>query len=261
MKIGDIIQLLEKIAPPEYKEEYDNVGLLTGSLETVCTAVLVSLDCTEQVVNEAIHRNCNLIVCHHPLIFRPLRTVLPLDGTGKTLISAIRAGISVYAIHTNLDNVFSGVNAAFADRLGLINRKILLPASKDPLVGSGMVGELKESVTEPALLALLKEKFGVPVIRHSALTGRMVKRMAICGGAGSFLISNALRAKADFFISADIRYHDFFAGDGVMVIADIGHYESEQFTIDLLHDVILEKFTNFAVLKSGTETNPVKYYI
>ncbi len=261
MKIRDIIQQLESIAAPEYQEDYDNSGLIAGDVTTDCTGVLVSLDCTEELVREALEKKCNLIVSHHPLIFRPLRHITPENGTGKALIAAIKKDITIYAIHTNLDNVLSGVNASIADKIGLVNRKILIPREGLPSIGSGMIGDLKQAVSEKKLLKELKETFGIPVVRHSPLTGKPVSRVALCGGAGSFLISNALQAGAGFFISADIRYHEFFGGEGVMVIADIGHFESEQFTIDLLLDVILKKFPNFAVLKSGTVTNPVNYYI
>jgi dinuclear metal center YbgI/SA1388 family protein len=261
MKIENIIERLESIAAPSYQEDYDNSGLLTGEPDGKCTGVLVSLDCTEEVVQEAIVKKCNLIVSHHPLIFRPVRRILADNGVGKALIRAIKAGISIYAIHTNLDNILPGVNAAIADKLGLVNRKFILPKTENPGIGSGLVGDLAEPLTEKQVLIRLKEQFGIPVIRHSPLTGGRVTRVAVCGGAGSFLIPNALDEKVGFFISADIKYHEFFAADGKMVIADIGHFESEQFTIDLIHDIILEKFPNFAVLKSGTKTNPVNYYI
>jgi dinuclear metal center YbgI/SA1388 family protein len=261
MKISEIIQHLESIAPPEYQEEYDNSGLITGDVHEDCSGVLVSLDCTEELISEAFEKKCNLIVSHHPLIFRPLRHIAPENGTGKALIAAIRKGITIYAIHTNLDNIIGGVNARIADKIGLINRKILIPRTTNHMVGSGLIGDLKSPLSETQLLDQLKAAFRIPMIRYSPLTGKSIRRVALCGGAGSFLISNALQNGADWFISADIRYHEFFGGEGEMVIADIGHFESEQFTMDLLHDVILEKFPNFAVLKSGTVTNPVNYYI
>lgn len=261
MKIREIIQHLESIAPPECQEEYDNSGLIAGDTSLDCTGVLVSLDCTEDLILEAIEKKCNLIVSHHPLIFRPIRRIHPENGIGRALIAAIKADITVYAIHTNLDNIITGVNASIADKLGLVNRKILLPKNGLDRVGSGLIGELKNALSEKQLLEEVKEGFGIPVIRHSPLRGEPVSRVAICGGAGSFVIPSALQQGAGFFISADIKYHEFFGGEGKMVIADIGHFESEQFTIDLLYQVILEKFPNFAVLKSGTVTNPVNYYI
>jgi len=261
MKISDIIHHLESIAPRHYQEEYDNSGLITGDRTAECSGVLVSLDCTEEIVKEAFEKKYNLIVSHHPLIFRPIRHIDPSDETGRTLIAAIKSGITIYAIHTNLDNIISGVNATIADRLDLINREILLPREGQTSVGSGLIGDLRTSVPERQLLKNLQVEFNIPVIRHSPLTGRPVSRIALCGGAGSFLISSALQKGAGFFISADIRYHSFFEGEKKMVIADIGHYESEQYTIGLLCQVILEKFPNFAVLKSGIVTNPVNYYI
>jgi len=260
MKISEIIQNLEFIAPLEYQEEYDNSGLIAGDVSVECTGVLVSLDCTDDLVQESIEKKCNLIVSHHPLIFRPISRIQPENGTGRALMAAIKADIAIYAIHTNLDNIISGVNASIADKLGLVNRKILLPKADMDGVGSGLIGDLKNAIPEKQLLHDLKGGFGIQVIRHSPLRGKPVSRVAVCGGAGSFLISNALHQGAEFFISADIRYHEFFGSEGEMVIADIGHFESEQFTIDLLYQVILEKFPNFAVLKSGTVTNPVNYY-
>lgn len=261
MKIRDIVQHLEKMAPLEFQEEYDNSGLIVGDIDSECTGVLISLDCTEEGIREAVERKCNLYVTHHPLIFRPIRSVTSENGTGRAIIEAINSGLSIYAIHTNLDNIPSGVNATISDKLNLVNRKILLPRKDLQAVGSGLIGELTQPLQEKQLLERLKKAFGIRVIRHSSLLGRPISRVAVCGGSGSFLISNALQAGADFFISADIKYHDFFCGQGQMVIADIGHFESEQFTVDLLHAVILEKYPNFAVLKSGMETNPVNYYL
>ena len=261
MKITDIIQHLEKMAPPEFQEDYDNSGLIAGDIDAECTGVLISLDCTEEGIREAVEKKCNLYVTHHPLIFKPLRAITPETGTGRALTEAIKSGLTIYAIHTNLDNILSGVNATIADRLDLINRKILLPRKDLPSTGSGLIGDLKQAVPEKQLLEQLKKAFRTRVIRHSPLLGRLISRVAVCGGSGSFLISNALQAGAGLFVSADIKYHDFYAGEGKMVIADIGHFESEQFTVDLLHAVILEKFPNFAVLKSGAVTNPVNYYI
>jgi dinuclear metal center YbgI/SA1388 family protein len=261
MKISNVIQHLESFAALEYQEEYDNSGLITGSPELECTGVLISLDCTEDLIREAVDKNCNLIVSHHPLIFHPIRRITQENMTGRSIIAAIRADITIYAIHTNLDNIIDGVNARIADKLGLVNRKVLFPKTNGSSVGSGLIGDLENPITEENLLKHLKQTFNSLVIKHSLKRGKAVSRVALCGGAGSFLISNALRAKADFFITADVRYHEFFGAEGKMVIADIGHYESEQFTIDLLHEVIVRKFPNFAVLKSGIITNPINYYI
>jgi dinuclear metal center YbgI/SA1388 family protein len=261
MKISEIIEKLELFAPPGYQENYDNSGLIAGNTSADCTGVLVSLDCTTNVIREAIEKKCNLIVSHHPLIFQGIKNITQGTEQGRALYAAITNEITIYAIHTNLDNIIMGVNASIADKIGLINREILRPRKEMPSTGSGLIGLLKHPVSGKQLLQDLQQAFGIPVIRHSKLRDAPVSRVALCGGAGSFLIINALQAGADFFISADIRYHDFFSSEGKMVIADIGHFESEQFTMDLLCKVILEKYPNFAVLKSGTETNPVNYYI
>ncbi|MCO5237491.1 MAG: Nif3-like dinuclear metal center hexameric protein [Chitinophagaceae bacterium] len=365
MKIKDIINVLEDTAPPMLQESYDNAGLITGDEEHDCTGILCSLDVTEAVIEEAVGRKCNLIVAHHPVIFKGVKRITGKNYVERTLIKAIKYDIAVYAIHTNLDNLLEGVNGRIADRLGLVNREALLPkhslleklftfvpfeyaekvraalfqagaghighysecsfnsegegtfkAGKDThpfagetgklhyekeikievifpawiegqliralkaahpyeevaydiirlenaysQTGSGLIGKLPEPMDERAFLALLKEQFHTGVIRHTRLTGRGVQKVAVCGGAGSFLIPNALQNNSDFYISADIKYHEFFDADDRMVIADIGHFESEQFTIDFLHDILLEKFPTFAVLKTAVNTNPVFYFV
>jgi len=263
MKISNITLFLESLAPLSFQEDYDNCGLLLGSAETDCRGVMISLDATEEVIEEAGKRGCNLVISHHPLIFRGIRQISNESGTGRAIISAIKNEIAVYAIHTNLDNILLGVNSAIAGKLGLENLRFLLPKTgkgTEGIAGSGLVGELSEPMGEEPFLRLLQRQFRIPLIRHTALTGKPVHRVALCGGAGSFLITNALSAKADFFVTSDIRYHEFFEAEGKLVMADIGHYESEQYTTDLLFDAILKKFPNFAVLKAGAATNPVHYY-
>ncbi|MDP4130063.1 MAG: Nif3-like dinuclear metal center hexameric protein [Bacteroidota bacterium] len=265
MKIADISSFLETLAPLAFQEDYDNCGLLLGNAEDDCRGILISLDTTEAIISEAVQKSCNLVISHHPLIFRGLRQVNPRTATGRTVMAAIQKQVAVCAIHTNLDNVLTGVNGAIADKLGLMNRRLLLPKPAQIragiVPGSGLFGELPESLSEKQFLELLQAQFRIPVIRHSMLTGKPVRRVALCGGAGSFMITNALHEGADFFVTSDIRYHEFFEAEGRLVITDIGHYESEQFTQDLLHDAILKKFPNFAVLKAGAATNPVHYYL
>ena len=264
MKIRQITRHLESLAPLAFQEDYDNSGLILGDADEDCRGVMISLDVTEEVLEEAQQKGCNLLISHHPLIFRGLKQISRETGTGRSIISAIKKGIAVYAIHTNLDNVLPGVNSAIAGKLGLENIRFLLPksvAGAEGTAGSGLIGELREPMDEKEFLALLQQQFRIPAIRHTVLTGRPVSRVALCGGAGSFLITSALSGNADFFITADIRYHEFFGAEGKLVMADIGHYESEQFTIGLIHDAILKKFTNFAVLKAGAATNPVHYYL
>lgn len=365
MQIANIIAFLESIAPPSLQEQYDNAGLLTGNANWTCTGALCTLDATEEVIKEAIQRNCNLVIAHHPIIFAGLKKINGKNYVEKAVITAIKNDIAIYAIHTNLDNVIAGVNGMMADKLGLVNRKILSPkqatlkklytfvpvehaesvrsalfaaggghignynecsfgvegtgtfkggentnpfvgkpgerhyekelkvevifpaylqpaivkallaahpyeevaydvvdlANAQPGIGSGLVGELPESIPETGFLALLKQAFNLSVIRHTPLLNRPVKKVALCGGAGSFLVSKALAAGADVYVTADMKYHEFFDANDRIIIADIGHYESEQFTIDLLRGILREKFPTFAVLKTATKTNPVQYFV
>ncbi|HRI24194.1 MAG TPA: Nif3-like dinuclear metal center hexameric protein [Ferruginibacter sp.] len=365
MKISTIVSELEMLAPPSLQESYDNAGLLTGSPDWDCSGIMVTLDATEEVVLEAIEKKCNLIVAHHPIIFGGLKKINGKNYVERTVITAIKSNIAIYAIHTNLDNVLHGVNAAMADKLGLVSRTVLLPknallkklytfvpvehaekvrsavfaaggghignysecsfntpgqgtfkagAGTDPFVGkpgerhteeemkmemifpawlekkliiallaahpyeevaydiisldnqladtgSGMLGELVNPLPEEVFLQLLKAQFGLSVIRHTPLLGRPVKKVALCGGAGAFLIGAARQAGADFYITGDVKYHEFFDANNRLVIADIGHYESEQFTTDLLFDILTQKFPTFAVLKTGVKTNPVRYFL
>jgi dinuclear metal center YbgI/SA1388 family protein len=365
LSIDTILAHLERLAPPVYQESYDNAGLITGSREWACHGVLVTLDTTEAVVEEAIARHCNLIVAHHPIVFSGLKKLNGKNYVEKAVIRAIKHDIAIYAIHTNLDNVLAGgVNGRMAAKLNIkgsrplllkegilqklycfvpvdflepvrsaifsagageiggysecsfsiegtgtfrggegthpfvgqpglrhsekeVRIEAVLPAhlsgavvramiaahpyeevaydlvnlaNAHPGIGSGLVGELSQAVPESEFLSTIREVFGAPVVRHTRLTGRPVKRVALCGGAGSFLISRALSSGADFYLTADVKYHEFFDANDRMVVADIGHYESEQYTVDLLFEVLQEKLRNFAILKSETKTNPINYY-
>ncbi|MFT4154804.1 Nif3-like dinuclear metal center hexameric protein [Parafilimonas sp.] len=364
MKIAEIINHLETIAPPVLQEDYDNAGLITGNAAWNCTGILCTLDATEAVVEEAKTVSCNLIVAHHPIVFRGLKKINGKNYVEQTIINAIKNDIAIYAIHTNLDNVITGVNNKIADKLGLKNRQVLLPKenmlkklctfvplehaenvrsalfsagagsignysecsfnaagkgtfragenthpfvgeqnlrhTEDEVkievvfpfyleqkilaallrahpyeevaydiillsnqynnIGSGLIGELEAEKPEADFLAAIKGAFGLSVIKHTPLLQKPVKKVAVCGGAGSFLIHKAKAAGADFYITSDIKYHEFFDADGKLVIADIGHWESEQFTTELLYDILQAKFPNFAVLKTKMDTNPVKYF-
>jgi len=365
MVIQQILDFLEGMAPLSYQESYDNAGLITGSPDWECKGVIISLDATEAVIREAIQRNCNLVIAHHPIIFSGIKKFNGKNYVEQAVITAIKNDIAIYAIHTNLDNVVQGVNGKIAERLGLINCSVLqsrpgtlkklytfvplaqaevvrnaifqagggaignysecsfnvegegsfkadigtnpfvgktgerhlekevkmevifpawlegniLKAMKEahpyeevaydvvplsnifPAVGAGIIGDLTEPVDESTFLSLLKDRFRVPVVKHTAFTGKPVKRVACCGGAGSVLITTALAKAADVFVSSDIKYHEFFDANGRLLIADIGHYESEQFTIDLLFELLQGKFSSFALLKTEVNTNPVKYFV
>lgn len=365
MFIADITNFLETIAPPAYQESYDNCGLLTGNKNAECKGAICTLDVTEEVIEEAIAANCNLIIAHHPVIFKGLKKITGSNAVEKIIIKAIKNDIAIYAIHTNLDNVHTGVNKKTADRLGLTDLKILAPksdmlckmyvmvpqphadkvrqamfdagagqiseysecsfnitgtgtfmpgknaspkigennvrnsieevkievlfpfylknkiiaaaksahiyeemaydiihlANENQNVGSGMIGILPEAISEKDFLRNIKQSFDLQLIKHTSLLEKHVKKVAVCGGAGSFLLKNAIAAGADFYITSDMKYHEFFDAERKIVVADIGHYESEQFTSDLLVEVLNANFPNFAARKTQVNTNPVKYFL
>jgi len=363
LKIKDVTTYLEGIAPLSYQESYDNAGLITGNREAEVSGVLVTLDCTEAVVQEAISKKCNLIVAHHPIIFKGLKRLTGSTYIERTVLLAIKNDIAIYAIHTNLDSVSNGVNKKLGDKIGLKNLQILSPKpntlsklvtfvpksdtekilealhlagagqignykncsfktsgtgsflpsegsnphigrtneqefieedrievlvpshltnkvvqalqtahpyeevayyisgldNENQEVGSGMIGELEEPLGGIEFLVSLKSKLALQTIRHTAILTKPIKKVAICGGSGSFLLSQALKSGADAFITADFKYHEFFDADNRLIIADIGHYESEVFTKELLQDVLMKKFSTFAIIFSETVTNPISY--
>lgn len=285
MQISTIIELLEQLAPLAYQESYDNSGLLTGDAQWNCSGAICSLDATEEVLVEAKNKGFNLVIAHHPILFHGIKQLTGKNYSEKALIFAIKHEIAIYAIHTNLDNIAEGVNKTIADRIGLMHTSILVPKnnlkanfngyapSSEPnfgglplfnhslSVGAGLIGELAVPIAEMELLQLLSVQFGLKAIKHSELLGRSVKKIAICGGSGSTLILAASKAGADFYISSDFKYHDYFDANKQLVIADIGHWESEQFSIHLLFSLLTTKFPNFAVLKTSVHTNPVHYFL
>lgn len=364
VKIKDITQYLEQFAPLHYQESYDNSGLLTGDEDWQVKGVLLSLDCTEQVVKEAIETDSKLIISHHPIWFRSLKKLTGKSYVERTIIKAIKNDVAIYAIHTNLDSVKPGVNEKLAQKLGLIDLEILAPRSSnlmklvtfcpkentrqvlntlhnagagavgnyrdcafviegkgtfrpnelaDPYigqantlekvteerievifpkhlqqrilesllkahpyeevayyfqelaninqdVGSGMTGFLKTSLSQKKFLQHLRNCLSTPCIKHSELSDKPVNKIGICGGAGSFLINHAIRSSCDAFVTSDLKYHEFFDADGKILLADVGHYESEVSTKDLLSDIITKKFPKFAVRLSKIDTNPIRYF-
>lgn len=364
-RIADIINFLETLAPLHLQEDYDNCGLVCGNSNAEALGAIVALDLTAEVIDEAIENGFNLIVVHHPPIFKGLKKIDAKDPVTSMLLRCIHHEIAVYGIHTNLDNVIWGVNGEIASRMGLKNLQVLSPkggthrqlttyvplshAEKvknavfdagagaiglysecsfsstgegsfkalegaNPFIGDkgirhleqeqklefifpvhlqnqvmmalkaahpyetvaynilplenhfqelggGAIGSLPEPVDEKEVLSMLKSIFKTGAIRHSPLTGKPIKTVALCGGSGKSLIYNALAMKADLYFTGDLGYHDFFLPAGRMLLADIGHFESEQYTSDLLERVIKEKFPTFAVLKTGRYTNPVNYFL
>lgn len=256
----DIAECIESIAPLHLQEDYDNSGLILGSYDQQIKKALICIDCTEAIINEAIEKKCDIIVSHHPVIFKGIKRLNGNNYVENVLIKAIQNNIAIYAAHTNLDNVLvNGVNEKICKKLGIINYEILESRGHDS-IGSGMIGELKKEVSEINFLKFLKETMNVKCIRHTALKNSNVKRIAVCGGSGSFSLNEAIKRKADIFVSSDFKYHQFFDAEGKIVIADIGHYESEQFTKELIYDILTKKFSNFAVVLSETNTNPVFIY-
>jgi dinuclear metal center YbgI/SA1388 family protein len=265
MQIGQITQALENWAPISYQEDYDNCGLLVGNISTECVGVLCSLDCTEAVIDEAIQKGCNLIVSHHPIIFKGIKQFDENNYVARTVLKAIQHNIALYAIHTNLDSILDGVNKTLADALHLENRQILAPKpgilDKNGIpIGSGLIGELPLETEEAEFLQWVKEKLKLSVIKHTHLTKKPLKIIALCGGSGSFLIGAAKAQGADCFITSDLKYHDYFEADGRLLLLDIGHGESEQWVSDLIVAYLTGKFPTFAVLQSLVCTQPITYF-
>ncbi len=364
MRIYDVISYLENKFPLSSQAGFDNCGVQVGDVKQNVTGILISLDCTEEIIDEAIDLGYNLIVSHHPLIFKPIKSLTGKNYNERILLKAIKNDIVIYGIHTNLDHHLEGVNAEIARRIGVLNPRILMP-SEHPLYkvsvfvpndyqeqvlyamfsagagsigdysncsfaskgngtflpgenaipfigekgemeiveetkievlvtkhhlqkvlnvmleshpyeevaydvyhlenqnqyeGTGMIGELENPIDELTFLAQLKQKFHCKTIRHTNLLGKKIKTVAFCGGSGSFLLKNAIQKKADIYITGDFKYHEFFDADDKIVIADIGHYESEQFTSNLIYSFLNEKFVNFAIRVTKVNTNPINYF-
>ena len=364
MKIRELTQVLEQHAPLALQEEYDNSGLIIGEHDAEITKVLITLDITDQVLDEAIEKNCNLVISHHPLIFKGIRRLVGENMVQRLTVKAIRNGLAVYAMHTNLDNSAWGLNAYVCDLLGLKKCSILSPAQgllsklvtfcpldhsdrvrqalfeagagnignydccsynlsgqgtfrasddANPFVGekntvhwepenrievilprylencivkallenhpyeevaydiyplantagfagSGMIGELDSAVDTKQFIGQVKKQMGLQVLRHTELSGNPVRKVAICTGSGAFLIPEAKKYGADVFLTADLKYHDFFEATPQFLLADIGHYESERYAKDLIYGILIKKFPTFAFLISEINTNPVHYY-
>lgn len=364
MTISELIAHLEHLAPLATQENYDNSGLICGNPINQIANVLIALDCTEDIIDEAIAKSCNLVIAHHPIVFKGLKSLTGINYVERTVIKAIKNDIAIYAIHTNLDNYRFGVNYKIATILGLKNPKILAPMpnnlsklavfvpianadevreamtiagagnvgnysacsfssfgtgtfkanesanpfvgkngvvhleeeqkiemvcaneklsqtiqamigahpyeevaydilplkNNNPYAGAGMIGDLETPIETTAFLQLLKERFRCQFIRHTAICKTEIRKVAFCGGSGSFLLEKAKSQKADIYITGDFKYHEFFDAENQLIIADIGHYESEQFTIDLIGELIKEKSITFAVHFTERNTNPVNYF-
>ncbi len=263
MQVREVIDYLHSIAPNRYQEDYDNSGLLVGEYGAEISAVLISLDVTEEVLDEAISKDCNLIISHHPIIFGGIKRLTNGNYVQRIIKKAIKNDLNLFAIHTNLDNVYDyGVNTNIASKLGLTDTSILRPKTglDDPKVGSGIIGSIAPQ-EEMAFLQFLKTTMEVQCVKYTKLLGQPITRVAICGGSGQFLLPYAIRLGAQVFISSDFKYHEYFDADGQIVIADIGHFESEQFTTQMLWEILTNKFSSFAAHYTKVNTNPVNYLI
>jgi len=258
MKVKEIISAIEEFAPLSIQEGWDNSGLCVGSPEDEVTSVLLALDCTPELVDEAVACGADMIVTHHPLIFKGLKKISVEDPVGEAVVKAIRAGISIYAAHTSADKVLAGVSGAMAARLGLKNVRILDEDGEG--TGLGTIGELDSPMTAEEAVDYVKERFSLKAMRTSRPVEGLVSRVAMCGGSGGSLIGAAKAAGADLYISGDISYHNFFTEKDFMIM-DIGHYESEIEIVDILFSLIKKKFPTFAVrITQNVNSNPIYYF-
>ena len=258
MKVKDIIKVIEDFAPLSIQESWDNSGLCVGSYDAPVTSVLMGLDCTPELVDEAIECGADMIVTHHPLIFSGLKKITPDDQVGAAVIKAIKAGISIYAAHTSADKVIAGVSGAMAARLGLQNVTILDEDGEG--TGLGVVGDLPEPLTSEEAIAFVKERFGLKAMRTSRPLEGKISRVAMCGGSGGSLIKAAMSSGAQLYLTGDVSYHNFFTREGFMVM-DIGHYESEIEIVDILFSLLRKNFPTFAVrITQNIYSNPIFYF-
>lgn len=257
MTVQDIASVIEEFAPLPLQEDYDNAGLQVGFRDRHVSAVLLCLDVTDEVLEEAIRRKCDMIVSHHPLIFRGLKNLTGADDTQRIVIRALEAGVAIYSAHTNLDSTWNGVSHEMAHMLGVTGIGVLSPRAGDTRAGLGVIGDI-EPTPKLEFLRKVKEKFGVKALRYSTQSPALViKRVALCGGSGASLISDALRAGADLYVTGDVKYHDFTTYGLDMVIADIGHYESELCSMRIFSRIIRQKYPDLVVYFSDEQANPV----
>ena len=262
VNIKKVIDALEQFAPLPLQEEFDNAGLQVGLTEAEVSGALLCLDVTEAVVDEALRRGCNLIVAHHPLIFHKLAHVTGDSYVERAVVKAIKHDIVIVAMHTNMDNARGGVNHKMAEKLGLTDVGFLgEPRTVDGVDGaSGVVGIFSEPMEATAFLSLLKERFGVVCIQANECLQRPIRRVALCGGAGAFLLGDAIRAGVDAFVTGEMHYHDFFGHEQEIQIAVIGHYQSEQYTNEIFRDIIQSQCPGVRCCMAETNTNPIKYF-
>ena len=253
MKAIEVARIIERFAPVETAAEWDNTGFCIGSPDTEVRAVLVGFDCTPDLVREAVARGANMIVTHHPLIFRGIKKISPDNFLGEIITLAIKHDIVVYSAHTNADKAAGGVNDLMADRLGLLDRQIL---SED---GFGLVGYLPQPMSCEDFISFVKRQFSLKVVRTSAPIAEPIAKVALCSGSGGSLLQEAVASGAQAYICGDLSYHQFFAEKGI-VLLDIGHFESEIDIVEKLISLLEEKNSTFAVLRTEKDFNPIHYF-
>ena len=255
-----MLSALERFAPLPLQESWDNAGLQVGLTETEVSGALLCLDVNERIVDEAIAKGCNLIVSHHPLLFRGLKTISDLTDVQRTVRKALKSDICVVSMHTNMDNAKGGVNFRIAQKLGLQNVAFFAPKSVDGIeAGSGVIGELPESQAADDFVLMVKKAFGVECAMCNELLRRPIQKVAICGGAGDFLLDDALKAGADAFITGEMHYHQYFGYEQQIQICVIGHYQSEQFTAEVFQEIIQKECPGVKTCIAETCTNPILY--
>lgn len=260
MKIKEVIAALEQFAPLPLQEGFDNAGLQVGLTEAEVSGALLCLDVTETIVDEALKRGCNLIVSHHPLIFHPLKSLTGMTMVERCVMKAIKNDIVIASMHTNLDNAQGGVNHKMAQKMGLTGVEFMSEKTVEGIVcGSGVVGTLPQPMLSADFLGMLKERFGVKCVQCNQPLQRKIERVAICGGAGAFLLDEALQLKADAFVTGEMHYHEFFGHEQQIQIAVIGHYQSEQYTVGLLREIIESTCPGVKTIETEINTNPIHY--
>jgi len=256
VKIKEVVDALEQFAPLPLQEDYDNAGLQVGLTETEVSGALLCLDVTEKIIDEAVAYGCNLIVSHHPLIFRKLAHITNENYVQRTVIKAIKNNITIVSMHTNMDNAIGGVNFKIAGKMGLTDISFF---DKEATSGSGVMGTLMKPMTADEFTTMLKRTFDVECIQANQMLKRKISKVALCGGAGSFLLGDAIAAGADAFVTGEMHYHEFFGHEQEIQIAVIGHYQSEQFTNEVFRDIIEKECPGVKCFLTKTNTNPVVY--
>ena len=261
VKISKVVDALERFAPLPLQEGYDNAGLQVGLTEVEVSGALLCLDVNEQIIDEAIEKGCNLVIAHHPLIFHKLSCVSNLDYVQRAVMKAIQNGITILAMHTNFDNAFGGVNFKIAEKLGLTDVEFLGEQHQfdDVSYASGIVGNLPNSLTSVEFIDLLKRTFSVKCVQCNQLLQRKINKVALCGGAGSFLLDDAINVGADAFVTGEMSYHEYFGHEQEIQIAVIGHYQSEQFTNEIFKSIIKRECEGVPCFLAETNTNPIVY--